>query len=99
MIVVLTEDAEADLEHIGNSIAEYNPQRAASLVLELRRRCELIVQAPRRHSLVPRYEHTGIRRIVHGNYLVFYRVDAEAIAIVRILHGAMNYETIVFPES
>jgi toxin ParE1/3/4 len=99
MIVVVSADAEADLEHIGDSIAEYNPQRAVTLVGELRQRCQSLATAPRRYALVPRYEHTGIRRVVHGNYLVFYRIRVETVEIARILHGAMNYELIVFPES
>ncbi|WP_347968191.1 type II toxin-antitoxin system RelE/ParE family toxin [Mesorhizobium sp. CC13] len=33
-----------------------------------------------------------IRRRVHRDYLIFYRVNAERIEILRILHGAMDYE-------
>jgi toxin ParE1/3/4 len=47
---------------------------------------------------VPRYEHWGIRRCVHGNYLIFYRVRADAVDIVHVLHGAMDYESMLFPD-
>jgi ParE toxin of type II toxin-antitoxin system, parDE len=37
-----------------------------------------------RYPLVPRYEHWGMRRCVHGDYLIFYRVRSDAVEIVRI---------------
>jgi plasmid stabilization system protein ParE len=48
---------------------------------------------------VPRYEHWGIRRCVHGNYLIFYRVREESVDIVHILHGATDYESLLFPDA
>jgi toxin ParE1/3/4 len=48
--------------------------------------------------LVPRYEHLGIRRRPFGNYLIFYRIGADAIEVVHILHGARDYEPLLFPE-
>jgi plasmid stabilization system protein ParE len=48
--------------------------------------------------LVPRYEHHGIRRRPFGSYLIFYRVGTEAIEVVHILHGARDYEPLLFPE-
>jgi len=50
-----------------------------------------------RFPLVPRYEATGVRRRGHGDYLIFYRVEAEKVIILHILHGARNYNTILFP--
>ena len=42
MIVVISDAAEAALEAIGDRIAEANPTRALSFVIELRRRCEAL---------------------------------------------------------
>jgi plasmid stabilization system protein ParE len=99
MIVVITDEAEADLERIGDHIAGDNPQRAISFVREPRRRCESLSNMPKRFPLAPRCEHTGIRRCVHGDYLIFYRVRRESIDVIRVLHGAMHYESMLFPES
>jgi toxin ParE1/3/4 len=98
VIINVSAAAEADLESIGNWIAEENPNRAVTFVRELRERCHGLVDMPRAFPLVPRFEHTGIRRRRYGSYLIFYRVDAAAIEIVRIIHGAREYETILFPE-
>ena len=61
MIVVISDAAEAELEAIGDWIAEANPTRARSFVMELRRRCEALSDLTRGLPLVPRYEHLGIR--------------------------------------
>jgi toxin ParE1/3/4 len=63
----------------------------------LRDKCEALADAPRAYPLVPRYEHFGIRRRPCGHY--FYRVGVGTIDIVHILHGAQNYEPILFPET
>lgn len=44
-----------------------------------------------------RYEHHGIRRCVHANYLIFYRVQSQQIDVIHILNGAQDYETLLFP--
>jgi toxin ParE1/3/4 len=57
-----------------------------------------LADAPRGYPLVPSYEQLGIRRCPFGNYLISYRVGTDAIEIVHLLHGARNYEPLVFPE-
>jgi len=96
VIVIVTGPAEADLEHIADYIATRNPLRALTFVRELRDKCEALANAPRAYPLVPRYEHFGIRR---RHYLIFYRIGVGTIDIVHILHGAQNYEPILFPET
>jgi toxin ParE1/3/4 len=98
MVVIVAGPAEADLEHIADYIAAHNPARALTFVRELRDKCEALADAPRAYPLVPRYEHFGIRRRPYGDYLIFYRIGVDAIDIVHILHGAQNYEPILFPE-
>lgn len=97
MIVVLSREAAADLEAIGDYIAETNPVRAIAVVRELRESCEGLAKMPERFALVPRYERFGIRRRVHGNYLIFYKFRSPVVEIVHILHAAMDYETVLFP--
>lgn len=98
MIVVLTDQAQIELESIGDYIAADNPARALTFVRELRGQCEGLADMGRAFSLVPRFEKYGIRRRVFGNYLIFYRVDADRITVLHILHGAMDYASLLFPE-
>lgn len=98
MIVFVSREAESDLEAIGDYIAKNNPSRAAAFVRELREQCEGLTDMPRAFPLVPRYEDHGIRRRVYGNYLIFYQVEVERIVVLYVLHGAMDYAAILFPD-
>lgn len=96
MILEFSGEAESDLEQIADYIAQDNPRRALSFIRELRSKCEDLVDNPDGFALVPRYEHHGIRRRVHGNYLIFYRVESAKVVIVHVLHGATDYSAILF---
>jgi toxin ParE1/3/4 len=98
VIVTITAEAEADLEQIAIYVSEQSPRSALELVRELRERCESLLDAPRGYPLVPRYEHLGIRRRSSGRFLIFYRVSTDAIEVIHILHGARDYESLLFPE-
>jgi toxin ParE1/3/4 len=99
MKVLFAPAATLDLLSIGENIGQENPTRAVSFVDELIDRCYTLADLPRRYPLVPRYEHWGIRRCVYGNYLIFYRVREDAVDIVHVLHGAMDYESMLFPDA
>ncbi|TNL02462.1 plasmid stabilization protein [Kosakonia cowanii] len=98
MKVLLTVEAESDLERIGDYIALDNPHRALSFVLELRDKCMSLANLYQAFPLVPRYAHNGVRRRVHENYLIFYRIGADLVVIIHVLHGAMDYTTILYPQ-
>lgn len=55
MKVIFTEEAKASLAHIGDFIAEDNPERAYSFTEELRRKALKLAELPRGFPLVPRY--------------------------------------------
>jgi plasmid stabilization system protein ParE len=96
MRVVITAAAKADLLAIRRIIEADNPTRALSLVEELLDRCLALADSPRAYPLVPRYERFGIRRCVHGGYLIFYRLQPEQIEVIHILQGARDIEAILF---
>ena len=98
MKVILTEEARSDLEQIGDYIAQDNPVRAASFVQELIDKARQLGELPSGFPFVPRYERLGIRRRTHGNYAIFYRVEADSVSVIHILHGARDYEAVLFPE-
>jgi plasmid stabilization system protein ParE len=98
VIVVLTPEAEFDLETIAQYIARDSVTTALSFVHELREKCLGLAETPRGYPLMPRYEHLGIRRRLFDNYLIFYRIGVDAIEVLHILHGARDYEILLFPE-
>ena len=97
MIVELTAEAERDLETVGDWIAGNNPAVAERFVNELLAACLALADFPERFPLVPRYERHGIRHRVHGNYLIFYRVESDKVVVVHVLHGAMDYSGLLLP--
>lgn len=88
--LVFTDQAEADLEAISDYIALDSPVRAVTFIQELRRDCVELRTMPEWYPLFERHRSRGIRRRVHGNYLIFYRVGAETVEILHILYGAMD---------
>ncbi|MGB6677669.1 MAG: type II toxin-antitoxin system RelE/ParE family toxin [Terriglobales bacterium] len=101
MEVVITAAAKLDLFKIGEDIRREAPARADSFVQTLVDHCAQLAEMPRRYPLVPRYEDHGIRRCVHGNYLIFYRlhVELDVVEVIHILHGARDYESLLFPDA
>jgi toxin ParE1/3/4 len=83
--------AEADIEAIGDHIANDNPKRALSFVRELRDRCRAIADYPRAAPLRPELGR-GVRMVVFGDYLIFYRHSKRHVIIERVLHGARNIQ-------
>lgn len=98
MKVVLTDEALDDLRRIGDYIAQDNPVRALSFVRELLEKAREIGATPQGFAAVPRYAHLSVRRRVHGSYLIFYRVEEDRVSVIHILHGAQDYEALLFPE-
>jgi plasmid stabilization system protein ParE len=96
--VRLSARAKRDLAEIAFFIAEDSPARAQSFVTELEEVCLQLGTMPRAFPLLPRHRRTGIRKRLYGDYLIFYLVLTKTVEIVHILHGARDYEAILFPE-
>jgi toxin ParE1/3/4 len=98
VIVVITSEAEEDFERIGDYIAQFNSSRAESFVDELLARCQSLARMPLRFSLTPRYEHTHIRCVPYGHYVIYYRVNDAQVEVLHILNSAQDYEAVLFPD-
>jgi toxin ParE1/3/4 len=94
--VEFTAPALLELEGIAEWIARDNPARAYAFVEELEQMCPDIGRQPRAYPFVDRRRARGVRRRVHGNYLIFYREGADAVQILHVIHGARDYAPIVF---
>lgn len=92
MKVFFSDKAEAGLEHIGDYIARDNPHRALTFIQELRAAASNLGDFARAFPLVSRYQHRGIHRFPYRNYLIFYHVEDDKVAIIHILHGAQDYD-------
>jgi toxin ParE1/3/4 len=82
----LKPQAKADIEAIGDYIARHNPAAALAIMSRFTRRWELLATQP--YSGASRDDiAVGLRYLVVGQYLTFYRVRDSAVEIARVLHG------------
>lgn len=98
MNVVITEAAWGDMLQIGRYIATENAGRAETFLDELFEQCEKLAYAPEAYQLVPGREASGIRRKPYGKYLIFYRTARGQVEVLHVLHGARDYESLLFPD-
>ncbi|WP_375453533.1 type II toxin-antitoxin system RelE/ParE family toxin [uncultured Methylobacterium sp.] len=84
-----------DLDGIYDLIAADDPQRARAFIDGIRERCrKLCVHpelGPARADLRPGIRIFPIRRRV----VVAYRIEADAIVVVRITYGGRDYEALI----
>ena len=96
--IFLTDAALSALAGIAGHIAQMSPVRALTFADELRTACLGLADMPERFAVVPRYAARGVRRRVHGAFLIFYRIEPDQVQILHVLHGAMDHEAVLFPE-
>jgi toxin ParE1/3/4 len=96
--VRLTRSAEQDLVAIADWIRRDNPLRAITFAEELHARCLSLAQRPKRFPIARKIEGVLIRKLGYRDYLIFYVVGAETVDVVRILHGARHWPSLLGEE-
>ncbi len=91
MDVVLSDPAYSDLLHVHADLAAKSPQAADKAIRYFARRVDELSRFPligrRRDEL-----GAGLRGLLIGNWIAFYRVDAARIVIVRIIDARMDID-------
>lgn len=89
--VIRSAQSERDLVAIWRYIAEDNPTAAISLLEKLDARIDSLGNHPHMGESQPQFgENT--RRIVEGNYLIFYDAFPDAVHVLRVFHGARKLD-------
>ncbi len=90
----LTPQAEADIEATALYIAEDNPPAARRWYDSLLERCRLLGENP--GMGVARFDvRPELRTFPVGNYLILYRRIDTGVEIIRVLHGARQWEDLL----
>lgn len=95
MRVVLADSARADLTEIADWIGVDDGTMRSPSRSALRDKCETLGSNPSRY---PRVLHAGARnlgKLSYRDYLIFYRVLATEVEVVRIVHGKRDWVTLV----
>jgi toxin ParE1/3/4 len=81
--------ARDDLRSIRSWIAKDTPVRARSFVVELATHFQKLAALEIKHQPVPELG-PDMRKAVHGNYDIYYRLNDDGVLIVRVLHSARS---------
>lgn len=86
--------AEADIEGIVLYIATDNPSAAMGWLDDLHGKLRALAEMPEmgaaRDDVRP-----GLRMLAFGRYLILHRLEADAVEIVRVLHGARQWRKLL----
>ena len=85
-----SEEAANDLERITNYLFEQTPQHAPELVRAVYKAPSTLLTFPHR-GRPGKKESTRELVLSPLPYIVVYRIEGEAIHILRILHGAQKW--------
>lgn len=86
--------AVADLEAIATRIAADDPAAAGRWLDEIERRCVLLGEMPGMGVARPDVRK-DIRLLPAGNFLILYRQVGADAEIVRIVHGARQWQDLL----
>jgi toxin ParE1/3/4 len=99
MKVRFSRQARADLAEITAVISKDNPYRAETYTDELEAACSGLADMPDAFQIFLRRNGQEIRRNPHGNYVILYRVTIGHVDILRIIHGARDYQGLFRPKT
>lgn len=88
MVIIWSARAKRDYDLLIAYTFKHSPRGAKRIAGRIQKRIEDLVAMPHQGSILPK----SLRRleITATPYLVIFRVDADAIRLVRILHGRRN---------
>jgi len=88
--------ARKDIQDIGDYIARDSRRVARRVVSEIETFCVSLDQSPERYAIFESRAERGVRRAPVGSYVLFYRIDADGVLVLRIIHAARDIETVAF---
>jgi toxin ParE1/3/4 len=89
--VLWDRDAERDIDGIWDYIAKESPAAANRVVGRILSTCGLLAKQPHMGQARPELGR-DLRSFSVGNYVVFFRPDADGIGVARVLHAARDVD-------
>lgn len=98
MRLIYTDKALSDIDFIGEFIRQDNPQRARSFVAEIFGICRDIPAFPLAYPLLEAHRERQIRKRVHDNYVIIYRVRKDSVLILHVLRASRDISRLIYDE-
>lgn len=89
--ITRTRSYERDLAAIWRYLEEHSEQAADRMICRIESRVDLLAGFPESGERQPRFG-PNCRRVIEGNYLVFYDAYEDRVEVLRVLHGARRIE-------
>ncbi len=90
MKIEWTEPALLDLENIRDYIRRDSEYYAVRFVEKIIEAVENLEEFPQMGRTVPEAEEESIRELLLHNYRIIYRVEADRILVLTVIHGARD---------
>ena len=90
----LRPQAAADIENIALYIAEDNPRAARNWFEDIYYHCQRLGEMPGMGAARFDVRH-GLRMFPVGNYLILYQQTDDGAEIVRVIHGARQWQELL----
>jgi len=85
-----TELAVAQFEAVADHVSLSSPVYAEQLVDRIARRLNQACEFPESGRVVPEFARPEIRELIEWPYRLVYRVHADAIELLSVLHGRQD---------
>jgi len=87
--------AERDILGIFDYIDRDSRRRALKWFREIERQIRTLARSPKRCPVIPESEEIGreYRHLIYGSYRTIFRVEGEAVYVLRVVHGARLLDT------
>lgn len=95
--VIIQPRAQADVDEIWTYIAQRNHQAADRLSDRIVERFEMLGRQPLIGESAGHIS-PGLRRVVEGQYVIYYEIEADVVFIRRVLHGARDLSQFFGPQ-
>lgn len=86
--------AISDIRSVSRHIAQDNPRAAKLWALAIKEKCRRIGRAPGIGTARPEVD-PALRLFPVGKYLIFYRHTGPDVEIIRVLHGARDWHSLL----
>lgn len=87
MTVFWTKNAKRELRAVYDYIAQNSVRYAQGMVDRITRRTKQLSAMPYLGARVPEYDEETIRELVERSYRIIYRVRADRVDILSVVHG------------
>ncbi|MEO7248049.1 MAG: type II toxin-antitoxin system RelE/ParE family toxin [Novosphingobium sp.] len=92
--VTVSREANRDIADIADYIAQDNPVRALTFTRELRGKIAVVGERPLSFQLRDEWG-ADLRSAAHHRYHIVFRVKADVVEILRVLHSARDIDELL----